>query len=451
MQKIIQARRIDRMDIVQPGAEPFIEVAYEEYEATDPPLPVFFGADPLVESMSLPLEGYHLPQPSGERARLEDFGGERRPDFDNGPALDRAIARLNPSGIIDVSGVMYGIKNVHRFHNVEGISIVGNGPGSGFMAMQNDFDSGRGRWGCIIEYWGAKDCQFRDFEFDLNSQPIGALYHKDDERTVFARVKVHSGGGGPTDRTMPLAMIKGSGKSSGLMMVGIIVENSAGNARPGVSGVRGYWGPHDQLNNALISNCIFRMCGHTGLAVNPHGGVTIENVTSKDNKGAGIKTDKPENMTGAAVDPCDIVAADCKGNGFWSWQIEMRTKVSKSRSVGGKAAWTAHDEGNFGKEVSDCLILECSEAGIWNHHRDPGQGNDNWPFGDLVFRNNTITGNLARGGIVFEGRYTRPRGDIVIVENKTNAGVPVKTTRQIEEHAGTTIENNGPNGAGPRA
>lgn len=413
-----------------------------------PPLPFFYGADPKVETLTLPLDGYHLPQPSGVRVRLENFGGERRSDFDNGPALDRAMERLRTSGgIIDVSGVMYGIKNVHRFHNVHGVSIVGNGPGSGFFSMPNSFDRGRGRWGCIIEYWGARDCQFRDFEFDLNNQPIGGLYHKDDERTVFAGVWVHDGGGGPDASTMPLAMIKGSGRSSGLMMVGCLVERSAGDAGP-QSGVRGYWGPHDRLDNALISNCIFRGCGHTGMAINPHGAVIVENVTSKGNAGAGMKTEKPNNMPAAGVIPCNIVASDCEGNGFWPWQIEMATAVMRSRSVGG--AWSSHDEGSFDKEVSDCLLLECPEAGIWLHHRDPGQGKPNWPFGRFVFRNNTITGDLRRGAIVFGDRFTRPQDHITIIRNKTSAGVPVKTTREIEEHFGTTIEDNGPQAEGPR-
>lgn len=416
-------------------------INYEPAQTEPPPPPKDFGAHHDVETLTLDLAPYGLPDPKGPRVRLEEFGGHQGGSIDNRSAVLRAIETLSErgGGTIDVTGAQYGVQDWLRAHNVKNVSIVGSGKGSGFVAMPRPFDRGRGRWGCLIEYWGATGCQFRDFEVDLDDQPIGGLYHKDDDGTVFARVWVHDGGGTIDSSGKPLAMIKGSGWSKNFHMVGCLVEDSVGDAGRG-SGVRGYWGAPKRFDDGLVSNCIFRRCGHTALAVNPHDNVRIEFVTSNDNAGAGVKTDKPEDALRTGTDWLALISrCDFSRNGFWGAQIEARrTHTNLSRFSDQTAAWSTHDEGNFDKVVEGCEMNGCREAGIWCDARSGSP-----QFGGLAFRNNKINGALSRAGIWFADRNTNPVGPIIITGNMVSGDRPaVHATRQIMDHDGTVIENN---------
>ena len=134
-------------------------------------------------------------------------------------------------GVLDVSGGLFGVgsNTQNQLTAKSGITIRGGGAGTGFRALSQSFAGGNR---AILEFEGVTNLVLRDFEVDLNDQPIGGIRPGRDTNTWIVSCWVHDAGtsNGHISGDKPSAMIRGFNGHIDLHVIGCLIENSRGDA-----------------------------------------------------------------------------------------------------------------------------------------------------------------------------------------------------------------------------
>jgi len=433
-------------------------------EIVDPPPPppiddppdFGIGCDPRVKEGTFTLEDYDVPTPKGPFVTLETFGGAFGKDSTD--ALRQAMASLpEHGGTIRLGNGLYGLNGNSRFSDRRDISIIGEGRGSGFFAVQQAFI---GEWRALLEIERPTGLFIDNVEFDMRDQKIGCIRYWEATDTWFTRLYCHDlGGSADGARQIPLAAIKGSAWSKNHHEVGNYLARGWGNASS-VSGVRGTWGPQDEdgFDGALWEHIWAEDFGHTNLVPSagtgdPH---IVRRCTSIGSRGAAIKTETPDGLKARDgeqqsevfyPDHQVIQISRCilRFSAFHGVQAECVGTSVKDCYIEGNSNGVATYNRCLRLEVVNNIMVNDKDSGVWCS-LDAGQ-----EFGSIDIRNNTIRGNKRREGIGFDPKCQRPIDKIDLIENKTDPGVkPITVTPEIDRHPGYTETNNGPDAAGAK-
>lgn len=436
-----------------------LKIVFADEDGINPPIPDpspppngTLGCDPAVKDGTFDLSVYPIPAAKQPVVTLEQFGGA--PGTDSTEALRDALDSIKNGGTVALGQGMYGLNGSSRFSGLKDVTIAGKGHGSGFYAVDQPWPGSE--WRALMEFDSPSHLVVASLEIDGRGQKIGHIRYWKDTGTWFAGLWCHDiGGSASGSRQIPLAAIKGSDWSKDHHCVACYVNKGWGDGRT-TSGVRGIWGPQEDtgFDGCLWEHLWTEDMGHTGLV--PSGGrgdqTIVRNVTSINNKGAGIKTETPtserESNGWPKWLPDDYVVlisrAVLTGNVFHGVQFEgVGTSVEECFMEGNHQNGCATFDRNFRNRFRNNVMEDSREAGIWFSSRDAR------PFGEIQTDHNTINGPLPRGGVAFHQRCTNPQGNITIAENKVQAGKEaVLVTSEISAHSGYHERNNGPDGEG---
>ena len=392
----------------------------------EPPVPIppelpheYVGAHPDVETLSLDVSGYPIPEPKGPIIKPKEHGARGDGQADDTSAIRSAInAAPADGGTIELNGV-YGIRGSNVFRRKNNLSIIGKGPNTGFRNLSQNFPGSR--WRCGLEFENTENLVLRDFAYDGNVQKIGCLLHKNDLNTWFVSLHIHHTDGGPSAGTTPLAMVKGADINTGTCMVGCLFEDSWGDAGPN-SGVRGYWGG-DVARGVGVEHSIFRRCGHTGISILTDQDCHLSHVTGIENAGAGWKPEIPttRNPDWLPSTVCWTLKSYFAGNGFTGAQIESPGQMVADCLIRNQSRGITSWYRSRAMTIKSCVFEDISEYGVFFDSVDRNE------LAELQIRNNTIKG-LYGNCVYFHNNCNRFGGQIAIHDNKVSAPVRPSST-----------------------
>lgn len=405
----------------------------------EPPEPsgTYCGAHPDVETLSLDVSGYPIPQAKGPIIKPEQFGARGDGTSDDTDAVRSAINAVPADGgTVELSG-RYGIRESNAFNRKFNLTIAGAGPDTGFVNLNQGFPGSR--WRCGLEFHNSINLVLRDFSYDGNNQKIGCIYHGADDNTWMVSLYVFGVNGGPTSGTTPLAAIKGAGMVENFSMVGCKIDNTWGKADAN-SGVRGYWGG-DVHRGTGIEHCIFRKCGHTGVSFNPDSNCHITHITATDNEGAGFKPEIPTTRNPDWTPPtvCWTQRSYFAGNGFTGIQFECPGQLIANNLFRNQRRGLTSWNRSRSSTIKACSFENISEYGVFF---DNTQGNE---LQDLFLRDNTMEGTYS-ACVHFADKCDRWGGRIEIIDNKVTRGV--RTTPSLRAYPGYIEADNDGNAQG---